>query len=148
MSRIANADSSRRALPSRPQPSKLYNKVALVNKPFRKIAKTIISQTSGNFYRADLQHGEAACLALWHLRLHAGSCAMQKESGAVQRERCCAESWVPGAVPCRELAGAGCWVQGAVSCTELGGQELGACRGSCRAGGYAVPIAVPYSRAA
>jgi hypothetical protein len=137
VSRIANADSSRRALPSRPQPSKLYNKVALVNKPFRKIAKTIISQTSGNFYRADLQHGEAACLALRHLRLHAGSCAMQKESGAVQRERRCAESWVPGAVPCRELAGAGCWVQGAVSCTEL------AVRSWARAGEAAVQGATP-----
>merc|ERR1712194_473352 len=45
------------------KPSKLFNKVALVNKPFRKIAKTIISQTSGNFYRADLQH---AALAKWH----------------------------------------------------------------------------------
>jgi len=44
----------------RPQPSKLFNKVTLTNKPFRKIAKTIISQTSGNFYRADLQTGEAA----------------------------------------------------------------------------------------
>ena len=124
--------------------------MALVNKPFRKIAKTIISQTSGNFYRADLQHGEAARLALRHLRLHAGSCVAQR--GAVpcrERERCCAENWVPGAVPCRQLAGAGSWVQGAVSCTELGGavQQLGACRGSCRAGGCAVPIAVPYSRA-
>merc|ERR1712194_996121 len=36
------------------KPSKLFNK------PFRKIAKTIISQTSGNFYRADLQHAALA----------------------------------------------------------------------------------------
>ena len=108
--------------------------MALVNKPFRKIAKTIISQTSGNFYRADLQHGEAARLAR-RLRLHAGSCVAQR--GAVpcrERERCCAESWVPGAVPCRQLAGAGSWVQGAVSCTELGGAAAGRVQGKlpCR----------------
>merc|ERR1712166_769395 len=46
------------------KPSKLFNKVTLTNKPFRKIAKTIISQTSGNFYRADLQH---AALAKWSI---------------------------------------------------------------------------------
>merc|ERR1712129_499053 len=46
------------------KPSKLFNKVPLTNKPFRKIAKTIISQTSGNFYRADLQ---TAALAKWSI---------------------------------------------------------------------------------
>jgi len=107
--------------------------VALVNKPFRKIAKTIISQTSGNFYRADLQHGEAARLALGCMQ---GAVSRREELCRAERERCCAESWVPGAVPCRQLAGAGSWVQGAVSCTELGGAAAGrvlqgklACRG-------------------
>merc|ERR1712128_376131 len=41
------------------KPSKLFNKVTLTNKPFRKI-----SQTSGNFYRADLQ---TAALAKWSI---------------------------------------------------------------------------------
>ena len=98
------------ALPTRPQPSKLFNKVALVNKPFRKIAKTIISQTSGNFYRADLQHGEATYIVWTALWLHAGA--------VPRRELSCAESWVQGAVPCRELSCAESWVQGAEPCRE------------------------------
>ena len=41
---------------SRAQPAKLFNKVTL-NKTFRKVAKTIIAETSGNYYRGDLQNG-------------------------------------------------------------------------------------------
>ena len=84
--------------PTRPQPSKLFNKVALVNKPFRKIAKTIISQTSGNFYRADLQHGEAAAtnlvctapIAAWRELCRAESYPVQR-CGCWEPLR--AESW-------------------------------------------------------
>ena len=45
------------------KPVKSLNKVTLT-KPFRKTAKTIMSQTSGNFYRADL---ERAALAKWSI---------------------------------------------------------------------------------
>jgi len=45
------------------KPAKLYNKLTL-NKTFRKVAKTIIAETSGNFYRADLQN---AALAKWSI---------------------------------------------------------------------------------
>ena len=66
---------------------------------------------------------------------------MQRESGAVQRagcrEPCRAGSWPAQGAGCREPCRARSWAV----------QQLGACRGSCRAGGYAVPIAVPYSRA-
>lgn len=47
------------------QPVKSLNKVTLT-KPFRKTAKTIMSQTSGNFYRADLERGEPAPELGWH----------------------------------------------------------------------------------
>jgi len=45
------------------KPAKLLNKVTLT-KPFRKTARTIIAETSGNFYRADL---ERAALAKWSI---------------------------------------------------------------------------------
>ena len=112
------------AAPSRSQPSKLFNKVALVNKPFRKIAKTIISQTSGNFYRADLQNGEAAPTihsvhtALW---LHAGSHVVQRAVLCRELwclEPCHVESWPVQRAGCREPCRAGsCAVQRA-ACRE------------------------------
>merc|ERR1712205_182992 len=43
------------------KPAKLFNKVTLT-KTFRKVAKTLMAETSGNFYRADLAN---AALAKW-----------------------------------------------------------------------------------
>merc|ERR1711865_293778 len=57
------------------KPAKMSNKTMLA-KTFRKTAKTLISQTSGNFYRADL---ESAALAKWSV-----IAASQKRSGASQ----------------------------------------------------------------
>merc|ERR1712146_638239 len=54
------------------KPAKLFNKVTL-NKTFRKVAKTIIAETSGNYYRGDLQN---AALAKWSI-----IAASQKRSG-------------------------------------------------------------------